>query len=279
MAGLIAPVMFVAVMVVLAPPVFRHFGFHVGLALEGSILILGAIGFGTAMFWLLNRAHQAVVAAERTNAVLVERDRIARELHDSLAQVLGLTHLRLTVLANRPSLQADAQTCSEIADLTTICHEAYRDIREAILGLKGTHPERTLLEHLDSYIATFARTSEIPTELVAGADTLHLSPGAEVQMLRVVQEALTNVRKHSGAERASVRVKSLGGHTEFVIADDGAGFDPGTLPADGYGLTTMRERVESVGGHLHIDSVPGAGTRIVVHLPESTDLRSQELTA
>lgn len=107
LVGLVAPVVFVALAVAATPLVIRAFGFHVGLALMGSALTLAAIGFGTGMFWLLDRAHQTVVETERTSAALTERERIARELHDSLAQVLGVTHLRLAALAARPSLKAD----------------------------------------------------------------------------------------------------------------------------------------------------------------------------
>lgn len=259
---------FVALAVAATPLVIRAFGFHVGLALMGSALTLAAIGFGTGMFWLLDRAHQTVVETERTSAALTERERIARELHDSLAQVLGVTHLRLAALAARPSLKADPRTLTEIDELTAICHEAYRDVREAILGLKDSaHAERTLLEQIDAHITTFARTSAIPTELVTTADALAVAPTAEAQVLRVVQEALTNVRKHSGATRASVEIRVLGQVTEFVIADDGCGFDLAMVPCDGYGLSAMRERIDSVGGHLHIASRPGAGTRVMVRVP------------
>lgn len=280
LAGLIAPVVFVGIVVAITPLVFRLFGFHIGLATLGSVMILAALGFGTAMYWLLNRAHETVVVAVGSRAALVERERIARELHDSLAQVLGLTHLRLSVLSTRPTVQADPPVRTEIDDLTELCHEAYRDVREAILGLKDSHQaNRTLLEHLRAHIATFARTSSIPTELITEATGLALDPGAEVQMLRVVQEALTNVRKHSGATRATVQVRALPGHTEFVIADDGRGFDPASVPGDGYGLATMRERVESVAGELHIDTGPGSGTRVVVRLPGRAPERPEELSA
>ena len=228
--------------------------------------------------------HSRVVDAQARAAALGERERIARELHDSLAQVLGVTHLRLLALADRAELAGAPRSRGELAELAELAHEAYRDVREAILGLRdATRADQTLLEQLERYVQAFSRTSRIPTTLRAesGAD-LRLTPAAEVQVIRVIQEALTNVRKHSGARRASVSVRQDAGHTVFVVEDDGTGFDPAAA-ADGdrFGLHAMRERTESVDGRFTIDSGPGAGTRIVVALPgrHVPPLPSEELTA
>ncbi|MFP5415857.1 MAG: sensor histidine kinase [Actinomycetes bacterium] len=267
--GLVGPVAFVALLLCLRPLAIDWLGHRLGLTLIGTVLVVSAAGFGWTMYRRLDTAHEAVVAAERRSAALVERERIARELHDSLAQVLGVTHLRLHALAGRRGLATDDTTRGEVLELADLCHEAYRDVREAILGLRdATRTDRTLLEHLDGYVAAFARTSSIPTTLVADADDeFFLSPAAEVQVIRVIQEALTNVRKHSGARSATVLVSAQDDHAQFVVADDGTGFDPHALASDGFGLSAMRERAESVDGRLMIDSAPGQGTRVVVRLP------------
>jgi signal transduction histidine kinase len=106
-------------------------------------------------------------------------------------------------------------------------------------------------------------------------EPVRATPGAEAQLLRIIQEALANVRKHAAAERVKVMLgidTGQGGpRLRAVVADDGRGFDPATLPAEAhYGLLTMRERAESVGGRLQIDSSPGQGTRITVTLPVET---------
>ncbi|MFT3876227.1 MAG: sensor histidine kinase [Propioniciclava sp.] len=203
-------------------------------------------------------------------AALLERERIARELHDSLAQVLGVAHLRLHALAARPSVRADEPAHREVLDLAELCHEAYADVREAILALReSTNPDRTLLEHLRAYVATFSRTSGVPTSLVVhtGAEPC-LAPCAEIQVVRIIQEALTNVRKHSGASGATVTVRALPHQVECTVADDGVGFEPAdALSGDGFGLTSMRERAEAAGGGLHVDSAPGRGTRVTVRVP------------
>ncbi|QIK71970.1 hypothetical protein G7070_06455 [Propioniciclava coleopterorum] len=146
-------------------------------------------------------------------------------------------------------------------------------MREAIMGLRdATRPDRSLPQHLEEYVAAFTRTSGISTDLVLD-DGVRLSPDAEVQVLRVVQEALTNVRKHSGAVRATVHLSRGPRQVSVVVEDDGEGFDPRQTRPDGFGLTAMRDRAESVAGRLTIDSQPGRGTRVVVQFPTPDGLR------
>jgi signal transduction histidine kinase len=211
---------------------------------------------------------------ERQAAVLAERDRIARELHDSLAQVLGSTHLRLRTLLLRPELAERRRIAGELEDLANVSEEAYRDVREAILGLRQASRTQGLLEALEAYVAKYAQQSGIPVELeTATAGEPALSAGAEIQVIRVIQEALTNVRKHAAASSARVRIADgQAGGLMIVIEDDGRGFDPDAARVrvdGGYGLATMRERMELAGGSLRVDSSPGRGTRVVALLPEA----------
>ena len=274
--GLVAPLVFVITLLSLRPWVIETLGLRTGHLVLGTVLLTSVLVFGWGMYRLIDRTHQAVVEAERQSAALVERDRIAREMHDSLAQVLAVAHLRLRALETRPSVAGDERVRADIDDLATLCREAQRDVREAIVGLKDAHhPERSLLEHLDAFVSVFSRTSGIRTTLHADtAAELNLSPAAEVQVIRVAQEALANIRKHAGATHAAVRVTTRDGHTEFVVEDDGVGFDPGhPRGSDGFGLVTMRERTESAGGTLHLDAAPGRGTRVVVTLPDAAPAR------
>lgn len=219
----------------------------------------------------------AITAAQmresgRQRAVLAERGRIAREMHDSLAQVLGVTHLRLRALDAREEVRESREIAAELAALADICQEAYRDVRESILGLRGSNrAERGLLDNLSAYLAKYSQQCEIATSLDSNIDhDLTLSPRCEVQVIRVIQEALTNVRKHSGAKSAVVRVTETDSATTFVVEDDGHGFDPGHdhHDRDGFGLYTMRERMALLNGSLRIDSAPGRGTRVIADIPE-----------
>jgi two-component system nitrate/nitrite sensor histidine kinase NarX len=224
-------------------------------------------------------------ANERQGAILAERDRIARELHDSLAQVLGSTHLRLRVLLARPELTEQPAVTAELEALADVCEEAYRDVREAILGLREASQGRGLLAALAAYLEKFSQQSAIPVDLEATvAEEPALSTSAEIQVIRVIQEALTNVRKHARATRAHVRVSeaAVGDALVIVIEDDGRGFDPtvSRIHRDGgYGVATMRERVELVGGTLRIDSTPRHGTRVVATVPQVARSRSAAASA
>lgn len=213
--------------------------------------------------------HARMVENERSAATIAERERIAREMHDSLAQVLGVTHLRLLALTGSPGLGDDAR--GELGELVALCHDAYLDVREAILGLReASRTDRSLLESLRVYTEKFSRQARIRTELVADVDgEPALGPHGEVQVIRVIQEALTNVRKHSGATRATVRVTGTPDEAVFEVSDDGVGFDPARVPTDRdrFGLHAMRERTELLGGGLTVDSAVGAGTRVTVRVP------------
>ena len=205
-------------------------------------------------------------------AVLQERDRIAREMHDSLAQVLGLVALKARVVQDLLDGGDLPRAKSEIADVEATADAAYADAREAILGLRGAvKGGLRLVQVLDDYVRQFSRQSGLLASLeVVGDAPTSFGPSAEAQLIRVVQEALTNVRKHSMASRATVRFDVEPGYARIVVEDDGRGFVPSQRAAPagaGFGLQTMAERVESLGGSLTIDSQPGLGTRVIVRLP------------
>jgi len=211
--------------------------------------------------------------SENQGAILAERERIARELHDSLAQVLGAVHLRLRALASREDA-VTAAIALELIELADVCDEGYGDARGAILDLReSSRVGRDLLDSLRAYLDKYSSQCGIATSLQANlGHDLMLPPRNEIQIIRVVQEALANVRKHSGARAATVGITAAGGTVTFVVEDDGCGFDAADAadgPSDGseFGLHSMCERMELIGGTLLIDSASGRGTRVVAELP------------
>ncbi len=235
--------------------------------------LLGALADMAAIAVRTARLHEA----EEQWTIHAERDRIARELHDSLAQVLGVIHLQLRSLETRAKDEASHTMAGELSALADTADEAYQDVREAILGLRETVREHDGLEgSLREYLRKYSRQTGIATNLTCEGDTRRaLSPRAEVQLLRVVQEALTNTRKHAHAHRASIRIEVATDATTLTVEDDGLGFDPTTVAssmAGGFGLASMRERVEQIGGTIAVHTAPNAGTRIVVRL-EAEDTR------
>jgi signal transduction histidine kinase len=207
-----------------------------------------------------------------------ERDWIGRELHDGLAQVLGYLHLKSKAVEGLLSSGQMAQAQDGLHEIQEVAREAYGDVRESILGLRTTiTPSAGLIPTLTEYLHKFSQQSGISARLVIGDDAKHampwmeFAPAVEIQLLRIIQEALTNIRRHSQARRAWVRFEADGeGAAVITVEDDGRGFDPARLGQDGqehFGLQTMRERAESVGGDLHISTQPGQGMKVVVQLP------------
>lgn len=235
----------------LSTETLHHIGQQVGSAMLRALLV------------------ENLAAREQAEATLRERERIARELHDSLAQVLGVTHLRLRATASRPELARADVVRAELDDLADLVHDAYADVREAILGLReAARQDRTLLQSLEASVSTFTRLSGVDATFHAPEESLELTPEAEVQTLRIVQEALTNVRKHAGARRVEVSVAASGAATVFSVQDDGKGFDPAASRGqEHFGLSAMRDRADSVRGRLEVASRPGAGTRVTLTLP------------
>ncbi len=229
--------------------------------------LLGALADMAAIAVRTARLHEA----EEQWTIHAERDRIARELHDSLAQVLGVIHLQLRSLEARAKDEASLGIADELSSLAETADEAYSDVREAILGLRETVREDDGLEgSLREYLRKYSRQTGIKASVTCEGDTRRaLSPRAEVQLLRVVQEALTNTRKHAEATRVSVRIDCSRPGAVLTIEDDGVGFDPSAILGSmdgGFGLASMRERVEQIGGRIDVHTAPNEGTRIVVRL-------------
>lgn len=205
-------------------------------------------------------------------STLKERQRLAREMHDGLAQLLGNVTARATatseLLAQGKMLDAQGQ----LTRLREAVQKAYVDVRQSILGLRApSSPRHGLLEALNEYIERLNEQGEISIRMESseGARLHDLPPAVEVQTIRIIQEALNNVRKHSQAKAASVQVCGDGDWLTITIQDDGKGFDlpKGYNTGRHFGLQMMRERAESVGGRLTVKASPGKGTSLIVQLP------------
>jgi signal transduction histidine kinase len=166
-----------------------------------------------------------------------------------------------------------AQADLHLARLAAVAQDAHADAREYILGVKvGGSPEQGFLPTLAQYLQRFGQGCGLHTELIVpqALGGITFEPAVEVQLLRIVQEALTNVRKHACARAVQVSFAVQGGQARIVVEDDGRGFDPALLPAgDGptFGLHIMRERAEEAGGNLQVVSAPGQRTQVIVQVP------------
>ena len=207
----------------------------------------------------------------RQRAIVEERERIARELHDGVGQLLGYVNTKAMairlLLKSRQIEQAERQ----LGQLEEATRSVFIDVREAILGLKMAGQAGGLVGGVRDYADQFSRLSDIPVKVTFPPEVraLHLPPETELQLLRIVQEALTNIRKHARAVRAEINARVIDRTLEITISDEGRGFDPARRPTDrtlSFGLATMRERAAAIGADFQLNSRPGGGTVLTIRL-------------
>ena len=213
----------------------------------------------------------------RELAIRSERERIAREMHDGLAQILGYVNTKAQAVEELLALgQADAAR-RQLAQLAAAARSVYVDVREAILGL--TSPvavDRGLAGALEEYAVRFAEASKLAAtvEATPAARALRLPPEVEAHVFHIAQEALTNVRKHAAARRVRLRLEVDDRSLLLAIEDDGAGFDPAAAPTSDwphYGMRSMRERAASIGAAVDWSAGREAGTTFRLRVPLGLD--------
>ncbi|MBI2849691.1 MAG: GAF domain-containing protein [Chloroflexi bacterium] len=206
-------------------------------------------------------------------AILRERERLAREMHDGMAQLLGYINTQTLAVKKLLSNGQLSGATEELARMEAIARDLYADAREVILGLRTTAiGEDGLLPALRRYAERYTEMTGIRVDMgVNGAvECPRLPSTIEIQLLRIVQESLTNIRKHAKATEARVTFQRNDSQIRVTIADNGQGFESTHLPLTGrprFGLQTMRERAEALGGSLVIDSATGQGTKVEVCIP------------
>ncbi len=216
-----------------------------------------------------HRQLQASAEQATELATLAERNRLAREIHDSLGHYMTVINVQLEkaiVFRNRDSGQAD----QAVRDAKRLAGEALADIRRSVGALRDSAQPFCLAEALAGLAAPL-RSNGLVVELeVTGSEAGFSSPALQT-LYRAVQEGLTNVQKHAGAGRVAVRVQLEAQAARLSIEDDGRGFDPAekaAAPGEHYGLRGVRERLELAGGSLEVKSSPGQGTRLLVTIPK-----------
>ncbi len=229
---------------------------------------------------LTNMGNQITLAIENARlhdkvqsmATIEERERIAREMHDGLAQVLTYVNAKSQAARQFISSGQETNAKEQLIELEDIAKDMYADVREAIMDLRTTtSPHRDITSTMKEYILRFSEMSGTKTDLmISNGNIPNLSPNVEVQVIRIIQEALTNVRKHARASQAHVRISTEDSKCNIIIEDNGVGFDVSDIKRDSwpqFGLQTMKERAESIEGTLDISSSPGSGTRIILNVP------------
>jgi nitrate/nitrite-specific signal transduction histidine kinase len=218
----------------------------------------------------LDEAKRDLQQKAREAATLQERERLAREMHDGFAQSLALLTLKLRTALMLP--QVPPALASLLGEMSEVTLQAYQDVRQSIFGLRtfvsrGLGFEAALAE----YLHEFAEQNRMTIDLdMADGASCRLPRDAELQLVRIIQEALVNVRKHAAATKVRVGIRSDGDRVRVAIEDDGVGWETLRGP-DGplhFGLAMMRERAEGLGGGLELESAPGRGTRVLAWIPK-----------
>lgn len=246
-------------------------GYLIPVSASYSLLPDGDGGTLLLMVFRDLREKRKLEEALRENAevvaTLTERERLARDLHDGLAQTLAFLKMRLAVLGKRLSRE-DPVYRDELEQIGSVLETAYQDVRQALFDLRApVGPSWDAA--LAGYLTEFERNTGIRSSLDIDAAAPHVSATIGVQLLRIIQEALANVRKHSGAERVTVLVGGSERRLTVVVEDNGRGFDyaPNREYKGHYGLRTMRERAQTIGGSMLLDTQPGRGTRVILDVP------------
>ncbi len=214
--------------------------------------------------------HDELARLQRATGVVQERERLAREIHDTIAQ--GFSSILLTARAIRAEHDGDPR----LARIETLAQENLEETRRVVAALTPAALDRALLaEALSRLVARFGEQTAMSVSLRSEGDPHPLPTHYEAALLRVAQSALANVREHSGAGRVAVTLSFLPDAVTLDVVDDGRGFDltaldaepPGLEATSGFGLLAMTRRVSELAGCLAIESAPGRGTAVAATLP------------
>ena len=221
--------------------------------------------------------NQRLSIKARQLAVAEERNLVAQGLHDSLAQGLNFLNLQTQMLGSAVQQRRWEEVEEIVPLLKTGVSESYQDVRELLQNFRTRLGEESLRKAVDDTIGRFRRQTGLNVELhLDDRDGAPLHPDQQLQVLFILQEALSNVRKHAYASKVTVRIDN---HRDFgmSIRDDGEGYDPKEVAERSethVGLSIMRERAARLGGQLQMCSAPGQGTEVSLYLSQSDRLAS-----
>jgi signal transduction histidine kinase len=204
--------------------------------------------------------HTQLLAQAREAGVLDERQRMAREIHDTIAQ--GLTGVVTQLEAAQQTVERPEERSRHIENAARLARESLVEARHSL--------EAALPEALASVGRSWSVISDIPVEVTTTGEPVPLHAEIESALLRTAQEALANIQKHASATRVGVTLSFMGDVVTLDVRDDGVGFEVSegqSRSGSGFGLTAMRQRVSRVAGTLAIESEPGGGTAVSARVP------------
>ncbi|MGD8403715.1 MAG: sensor histidine kinase [Anaerolineales bacterium] len=220
----------------------------------------------------LEATRAELAAAERREGILEERQRLAREIHDTLAQ--GFTSIVMHLEAAEGTMSDTGATLKHIDRARSTARSSLEQARRVVRDLQPDSLEKhSLPEAIERAAIHWGEETGIPVAMNTTGNPLPLHPNIEVTLLRAAQEALHNIHKHAQATNVQLTLSYMGDVVILDVQDDGVGLE-GAEPSPlsgGYGLQAMRERVEACSGTLTLESDPGEGTTVVVTIPLSNE--------
>ena len=217
--------------------------------------------------------NQRLVERERELAVSEERNLLAEELHDSIAQSLAFLNIQAQMLQDSLRREDMQEAQDELARIREGIQESYDDVRELLVHFRTRVVAGNVEIAIASALEKFEGQTGIVTQLARQGDDREIPTQNAIQILHIVQEALSNVRKHARAGKVQVVIERAAGLV-ISVRDDGCGFDAATAADEGdvhVGIKIMRERAHRIGGQFDIKSTPGAGTTVTLRLPRETN--------
>jgi signal transduction histidine kinase len=246
---------------------------------KGTVRAYSTVGAQAALavetWFLLEEAGRA----GRRAGILIERLRLAHEIHDTLAQGLASIVMNLSTDMEHPAAAPGTGPARQhLEEARRTAHELLAETRRLVWALRPESLDRhSLSEALNEIAASWSRETGVEAHVVTAGVPHTLLPEAQVALLRTAQEALANVRKHARASKVNITLSYMDDRVVLDVLDDGVGFESaraktalGAQDAGGFGLIAMRERIELLGGTLLVESVPGGGATLVAELPVST---------
>lgn len=247
----------------------HHFPAPVVSGIAIATTLVGTVIFSWYVFRTVERIETERREFKEALLSLKERERIAREMHDGVAQNLAV--LKLECYRLKEMVKGQERVVHELDSVDRLVNQTYLEVRQTLYDLRASqHLHAGLWPTLAEQAAEFERLTGVKVRLMPSDPPEEAwNELASVQILRIIQEALTNVRRHSGAQRVDIQCARRGPRVEFAIRDDGQGFQAavGAPQMGHYGLQVMKERAEAIGGRLQIDSEPGRGTTVTLSIP------------
>lgn len=212
-------------------------------------------------------------------SIMEERTRLANELHDSLAQSLASLRFQVRVLDETLHSGKESALWQELEIIENSIDEAYTELRELIAHFRAPIDTRGLIPAVEQAVERFRRNSSISAFLQLEWDDTKLPAEVEIQVLRIIQEALANIRKHSEANAVRVLMRAARENFMVMVEDDGIGIQHKVMqggPGEHLGLNILSERAARIGGDLKIESESGEGTRVILRFPRPDESSTEQ---